>query len=61
MRTRTKKQLMDREKTMALLQRAQIGHLATVDQDGATLCCPSAICSFRRCDLPSWRSRGREI
>ena len=40
MRTRTKKQLMDREKTMALLQRAQIGHLATVDQDGAPYVVP---------------------
>lgn len=46
MRTRTKKQLMDREKTMALLQRAQIGHLATVDQDGAPYVVPLQFVAF---------------
>ena len=40
MRSRTKKQLMNEKRTAALLERAKVGHLATVGPDGAPYVVP---------------------
>ena len=40
MRSRTKKQLMDEERTAELLMRAKIGHLATLNENGAPYVVP---------------------